>query len=451
MFLEKVKTPGLAHLSWVIGDGDRAAVIDPRRDINVYLDIARSQGARITHVIETHRNEDLISGASLLAEETGATVLHGPNADADIRYARTVREGEQITLGSVELKVLETPGHTDDSISVAIYDDNNSDAAVGVFTGDTLFIGDVGRTDFYPDRAAEVAGALFDSLNKVLALGDQAIVYPAHGAGSVCGSGMADREFSTVGHERLNNDMLQIRDRESFIQAKLDEQHYQPPYFRLMEKLNSEGGSCAPKPLALKPLTVEALAEKQNAGCEIVDIRSPETYAGAHVRDSLSLPVGLIAAYAGWLLDTQQRLVLVADSLEQAREALVNFSRIGFDRIEGAYTGGMTGWSAAGQPFSSLSLVSVDDVSRRLREKQDDWQLLDVRKAEEYQQQAIADARHLYLGHLNEEVDELDRDASYTVLCGSGMRAMVAASLLRRAGLMNVDVFLGSMGAWNNG
>ncbi|ROU00827.1 MBL fold metallo-hydrolase [Marinobacter sp. R17] len=450
MFLEKVKTPGLAHLSWVIGDGDSAVVIDPRRDIDVYLDIARSQGAQITHAIETHRNEDLISGSALLAEETGATVLHGPNADADIRYATTVRENDHITLGNVDLKVLETPGHTYDSISIAIYDRNKGDDAVGVFTGDTLFIGDVGRTDFYPDRAEEVAGALFDSLNKVLALGDQAIVYPAHGAGAVCGSGMADREFSSLGHERMNNAMLQIRDREAFIQAKLDEQHYQPPYFRVMEKLNAEGGRQAPKPLALKPLTVKALSEKQKDGCEIIDVRSPETYAGAHVHDSISLPVGLIAAYAGWLLDTNQRLVLVANSLEQAREALVNFSRIGYDSIEGAYTDGMTGWSAAGQPFSTLPLVSVDDVSRRLREKQDHWQLLDVRKAEEYQQQAIENSTHLYLGHLQEQMHRLDRGTSYTVLCGSGMRAMVAASVLRRAGMHDVEVFLGSMGAWNN-
>jgi hydroxyacylglutathione hydrolase len=450
MFLEKVKTPGLAHLSYVVGDGDRAAVIDPRRDIAVYLDIARDQGAQITHVLETHRNEDLISGAPLLAETTGATVLHGPNADEPIRYARTTTEPERIELNNLALEVLETPGHTEDSISIAVYDRNHSDDPVGVFTGDALFIGDVGRTDFYPDRAEEVAGKLFDSLNKLLALGDQTIVYPAHGAGSVCGSGMADREFSTLGHERRHNAMLQIRERDAFIKAKLEEQHYQPPYFRVMERLNADGGNPAPQPLTLKPLNVKALADKQADGCEVVDVRSPESYAGAHVRDALFLPVGLITAYGGWLLDTDQRLVLVADNLEQAREAMVHFSRIGYDHIEGAYTDGMAKWAATGQPFKRLPMVGQETVSQRLRENLANWQLLDVRKAEEYEQGAIDGTRHLYLGHLREEIDALDKSAFYTVLCGSGMRAMVAASLLKRADCLDVDVFLGSMGAWNN-
>lgn len=450
MFLEKVKTPGLAHLSWVVGDGTRAAVIDPRRDIGVYLDIAREQGAQITHVLETHRNEDLVSGAPLLAEVTGAQVLHGPGADEPIRYADTIHEPDRIDLNNLGLQILETPGHTDDSISIAVYDENDGGDPVGVFTGDALFISDVGRTDFYPDRAEEVAGKLFDSLNKLLELGDQAIVYPAHGAGSVCGSGMADREFSTLGHEREHNPMLRIRDRNAFIKAKLEEQHYQPPYFRVMEKLNTEGGSDAPEPLALKPLNVMELAEKQAGGCEVVDVRSPESYAGAHVRDALFLPVGLITAYAGWLLDTDQRLVLVADNLEQAREALVHFGRIGYDNIEGAYTDGMTMWAAAGQPFKKLPLVGREKVERRLREKLANWQLLDVRKAEEYEARAIEGTRHLYLGHLREEIGALDKGAFYTVLCGSGMRAMVAASLLKRANCLDVDVFLGSMGAWNN-
>ncbi|MBY6205525.1 MBL fold metallo-hydrolase [Halomonas denitrificans] len=450
MFLEKVKTPGLAHLSWVIGDADQAAVIDPRRDIDVYLEIAKSQGARITHVIETHRNEDLVSGAPMLAERTGARVLHGPNADQEIRYAETVRESDCIELGNLVLKILETPGHTDDSISIAIHDENNPGDAVGVFTGDALFIGDVGRTDFYPDRAEEVAGKLFDSLNKLLALGDQAIIYPAHGAGSVCGSGMAEREFSTIGHERLHNSMLQIRDREEFIEAKLDEMHYQPPYFRRMERLNAEGGSRLPTPMGLTPLDPETLLARRDEGCDVIDIRSPESYAGAHVEGALSLPLGLITAYAGWLLDPDRSLVLVADDLDQAGEALVHFGRIGYDRVEGAYSGGMAAWAASGNAFDSVPLVDAGDVSQRVGESKDLWQLLDVRKKEEFDRTAIEGACHIYLGHLADRLDSLDRDKAFTVLCGSGMRAMVGASLLRRNGFDRVDVFLGSMGAWTN-
>ncbi|MEX0758212.1 MAG: MBL fold metallo-hydrolase, partial [Tistlia sp.] len=250
MFVEKIKTEGLAHLSYVIGDGGEAAVVDPRRDCELYVELAHARGCRIAHVFETHRNEDLVSGAPILAAMTGAEVHHGPNPERPVVYADTVREGRRFTFGKLELAVLETPGHTDDSLSFALYDADFGSEPVGVFTGDALFIGDVGRTDFYPDRAAEVAGLLFDSLRKLEALGDQAILYPAHGAGSVCGDAMADREFSTIGYERRNNPMFALQDRDAFVEKKLNEHHYQPPYFRLMERLNMEGGEAVRRVLS---------------------------------------------------------------------------------------------------------------------------------------------------------------------------------------------------------
>ena len=229
MILEKIKSDGLAHLSYFLGSGSEACVVDPRRDIEVYLSAARRNGMRIVHIFETHRNEDLVSGAPALAEATGAVVWHGPNPDEPIRYAETAREGDVFEVGSALVRVLETPGHTFDSVSYVLFDQAYDNGAVGVFTSDALFIGDVGRTDFYPDRKREVAGLLFDSLRKIEAVGDQAILYPAHGAGSVCGSGMADREFSTIGHERANNARFVMDDREAFIEAKVAEHHDQPP------------------------------------------------------------------------------------------------------------------------------------------------------------------------------------------------------------------------------
>ena len=190
---------------------------------------------------------------------TGATVFHGPNADGEVVYARTTREGDKHKIGSLQIEVLETPGHTLDHVAYVLYDSEYPEGAVGVFTGDALFIGDVGRTDFYPDRKHEVSGLLFDSLRKICSLGDQAILYPAHGAGSVCGSGMADREFSTIGHERRNNPLLQIEDRAAFIDRKVNENHYQPPYFRLMERLNLVGGSPAPRSCGPPPLSLDQL------------------------------------------------------------------------------------------------------------------------------------------------------------------------------------------------
>jgi len=300
MFIEQIKSEGLAHLSYVIGDGGEAAVIDPRRDCTAYLETAGARGCRITHIFETHRNEDLVSGAPALAAATWAPVHHGPNPEGEVDYADTVREGASVRLGKLRLDVLETPGHTDDSLSFALYDTDAGDAALAVFTGDALFIGDVGRTDFYPDRAREVAGLLFDSLRKIVALGDQAILYPAHGAGSVCGSGMADRDVSTIGMERRSNRRLRIEDREEFIDAKVEEHHYQPPYFRRMEQLNLTGGPPLPRPLTPPPLTAQAFEE---AGALPVDVRGIAAFLGAHVPGSLALPADMVPAFAGWLLD----------------------------------------------------------------------------------------------------------------------------------------------------
>ena len=199
--------------------------------------------------------------APVLAEMTGAKVLHGPNADGEVAYAQTACEGDNYRIGQLEIRVMETPGHTFDHVAYALFDSEYPEKAVGVFTGDALFVGDVGRTDFYPDRKREVAGLLYDSLRKICDLGDQAIIYPAHGAGSVCGSGMAEREFSTVGHERCNNPGLQIQDREAFIDYKVGENHYQPPYFRLMERLNLEGGDPAPQVMRPKPISLRELGE----------------------------------------------------------------------------------------------------------------------------------------------------------------------------------------------
>ncbi|MEE4382095.1 MAG: MBL fold metallo-hydrolase [Pseudomonadales bacterium] len=446
MFVEKVRTEGLAHLSWVVGSGTEAAVVDPRRDVDVYLDIAHAHGCRITRIFETHRNEDLVSGAPLLAARTGAAVHHGPNPAEPIAYAETVRDGDRFTLGGVELRVLETPGHTDDSISLALYDPAFAeDTAFGVFTGDALFVGDVGRTDFYPDRAEEVAGLLHDSLGKLLALGDQAVLYPAHGAGSVCGSGMADREVSTIGFERRHNPRLQLETRAAFVAAKLAEHHEKPPYFTHMERLNTLGA----EPVRdTPPAPLSAAAFRELADVRIVDVREVTAFLGAHLPGSLSLPVGMIAAWAGWLLEPSETLVLVAADGEEAAAAVTVLARIGFDRIAGYLAPGLPAWAAGGRAFETIPAVDTETVRARLRGAPEGWTLLDVRGVEEVEAGRIDGSAHRFLGELPRSVDALDRGGHYTVLCGSGARATVAASVLRSAGVERVDAYLGSMGAW---
>ncbi len=450
MFLEKIKTEGLAHLSYVVGSDGEAAVIDPRRDVEVYVELARARGCRITRIFETHRNEDLISGAPILATLTGASVHHGPNAAGDVAYAQTTREGDEFAVGRIRLRVLETPGHTDDSISLLLEDTDFGADAVAVFTGDALFIGDVGRTDFYPERAREVAGRLYDSLQKLLAVGDQAVVCPAHGAGSVCGSGMADRELSTVGFERRNNPRLQMADRDTFIDAKVAEQHDYPPYFERMEQLNLVGGTPMASPPMPRPLTAAASEQALTRGVA-VDVRPASAYLGAHLPGSLSLPVDMIAAFAGWLLEADDDLVLVADDADQAGEAARRLGRIGFDRLAGYLAPSLTAWAATGRAFNTVPVVDARTVQARLEAGTADWVLLDVRSAEEVAAASIDGARHVYVGELAQRIDDLDQNDRHTVMCGSGARATVAASVLLRHGFEAVDLFLGSMGAWRSG
>lgn len=447
MFICMIKSAGLAHLSYLIGDGGAAAVIDPRRDCEVYLREAHARGCRITHIFETHRNEDLISGAPVLAALSGAPVQHGPNADGVVSYAHTVREGDAFAFGKLALRVLETPGHTDDSLSFALYDTAFSpDTAVGVCTGDALFVGDVGRTDFYPDRREEVAGRLFDSLHKLLALGDQAIVYPAHGAGSVCGGALADREFSTLGFERRHNPMLQIKDRAQFVAHKLAEHHYQPPYFRRMEQINLSGAGpvAVPSPAPLAASAFKAVRDTVN----VVDVRAVTDFLGGHVPGSLALPAAMVPAFAGWLLDPAQRLVLVANDAAQATDATEHLARIGYDGVQGWLATALPAWVAGGAEFGHVQAVDARSVHARCEEAHPDWTLLDVRGLPEVRKERIAGSRHIYVGELPTKLAGLDPRAAYTVMCASGARATIAASVLRRAGFERVDVFLGSMGAW---
>ncbi|WP_144097644.1 MBL fold metallo-hydrolase [Croceicoccus sediminis] len=444
MLLEKIKTPGLSHLSYIVGAGGKAAVIDPRRDCAIYVEKARAEGLEITHIFETHRNEDLVSGAPILAAMTGAKVLHGPNAAGDVAYAETAHEGDCFDIGQLRIEVLETPGHTFDHLAFVLHDTAYPDGPVGVFTGDALFVGDVGRTDFYPDREREVSGMLYDSLQKLLALGDQTILYPAHGAGSVCGSGMAEREFSTIGHERANNPRLQLG-REAFIEAKVAEHHYQPPYFRLMERLNLEGGDPAPRIMAPPVLSLDQF--KALEVDHVIDVREPLAWASGHFPGALCLPVGMIPAFAGWFVGEGESIALVGSDRGQIETAMEHLVRIALDNVVGGYVG-IVPAAAQGMGMQRLPTVVTEEVAERVAAGKAGWKLLDVRDADERAASAIDGSVHIYVGELAEKWRELDKDTHYTVMCASGMRASVAAGLLASKGFEKLDIYLGSMGAW---
>lgn len=448
MILEKIKSDGLAHLSYILGDGDEAIVIDPRRDCDVFLDIAAREGMRITHIFETHRNEDYVIGSLDLARLSGAVIHHG--AAMDFAYGESTSEGDTFDAGGLRLRVLETPGHTMESISLALTDRNYGDTPVGVFTGDALFVGDVGRTDFFPGRAREVAGMLYDSIfNKLLPLGDQAILYPAHGAGSVCGDSMASREFSTIGHERQHNPALQNTDRESFIDYKVAEHHDQPAYFRLMERYNKEGAPSLgelPRPCPLTPAQVEQAVRD---GAVLVDLRSPEAFAGVFIPGSLAIPLDMLPAYAGYLLDYEHDLILVPETLDQIPTAVRYLIRIGYERLAGYLKGGISAWEVSGRTYDRIGAVHASTLERRIKAAEA-FTLLDVRKITEFQESRLKKATHIFLGDLQKHLDEIDKSKPVVTFCASGRRAIIAASILKRHGFERVEDCPGSMEACEN-
>lgn len=452
MFFETVSSPGLAHLSYVIGDGGRAAVIDPRRDVDVYLDIAHRNGAHVTDIFETHRNEDLVSGARELSALTEAPVHHGWRLP--FGYGEGVRDGHCVALGTLTLTVLETPGHTHEHIAIVVRDTASGEAPLGVFTGDCLFIGSVGRTDFHPDRTRQDAEALHDSIfGKLLPLGDQAMLWPAHGAGSVCGSGMADRNLSTLGHERLTNPALQAESREAFVAARLEEDrlHVQPPYFREMERLNQDG----PQPLLrqppMAPVPADLFADMLEEGMLPVDVRDPEGWCGAHVPGAIALPLAVLSGYAGWVLPYDRPLGLIADGAAQAEEARAQLVRLGYERIRCRLDGGMHAWETEGRDYATSPAVHARDLKDRLDAAGSGFTLLDVRKPDELAGGVLPGSTPLFLGDLvtrgAEALGWVPFDRPVVTFCGSGLRAAVASAVLERAGHPRVETCLGSMAA----
>ena len=448
------KATGLAQLSYLVSSQGEAFIVDPQRDIAQYLDEAARQNVSIQCVIETHRNEDFISGAAALGEDLDIPVYHGINADAKIEYAQSVQSNDTVSVGALTLTVIETPGHTKDSICISVSDNTVSDEPVAIFTGDTLFVNEVGRTDFYPDEKEHVAGLLYDSLQKLFDLPETVIVYPAHGAGSVCGAGMADREFTTLGYERRHNPAWSVRDRQAFIDKKLSETHYYAPYFEQMERYNSIGQQKRIAPISLPRLPqreADAVYDQVSDGeIQLLDVRAISTYCTTHIKGSVFLPGGLASAYGGWFLQYDKPIIIVCDESAQAYDTALQLQRMGYSWFPGYVTAlpVMTGENDIDHKIGALEMVSAATVAHRVDEGSQSWRLLDVRKQEEVNTKALPHSEHLYLGHLFTEFKNLDSTLHYTCFCGSGMRATVAASFLEKQGFHHIDVFQGSMAAW---
>lgn len=449
MIFQRINSEGLAASSYFIGSGREAAVIDPRRDIDVYLREARQRCMEIKYVLETHRHEDFVLGSLALKAATNARICRGDNPQVTYADAR-LKDGETLALGSMTIRALETPGHTTDSLSFVLYDSGKPEVALMVFTGDALFAGSCGRVDLYGEsRRPECAASLYRSLHeKLLPLGDQALLWPAHGAGSVCGKGISDRDRTSLGYERQTNPWLAC-DRETFINKKVKEQPLYPPYFRRMERWNEEGAPPMPLAGGPPPVNIDTFARAiKEKDISLVDTRMPQAFAGGHVPGSLNILLEGMAVFPGWLLDLDKPIWLVTERAEDAAIASRYLTRIGFDRVEGYLCGGFEKWQNKGLPIGHVGAISVDALKVMLDAGH--IRVVDVREPDEWADGIVPGAETIFVGALKDHLPAGPKDVPIASMCSVGHRGSMGASILRRAGFSNVYNVLGGTTAWVN-
>jgi glyoxylase-like metal-dependent hydrolase (beta-lactamase superfamily II) len=442
----------LAQASYLIGSHGEAPVVDPRRDVEEYLEEAARRGLAIRWVIETHLHADFVSGHRELAERTGATIVFGERAGAAFPH-RAVRDGDEIPLGAGKLRFLETPGHTPESVSVLVYERASDERPKLVLTGDTLFIGDVGRPDLAGGRgftAKEMAGLLYDSLHgKLLALPDEVEVWPAHGAGSLCGRNLSSATHSTIGEQRRGNYALRPMSRERFVEMMTTDLPEAPPYFPMDVEINRAGApplADRPAPPALLPEEVRRLP---GAGAIVLDVRTPAAFGTAHLPGSVNIGLqGQFASWAGSLLPVPAPLVIVADDEGGAREAVVRLARVGLESISGWLAGGVLAWEQAGLPLASIPQMPVDELAARIAEAPTGLRVLDVRRPAEFAAGHVPGAASIPLDRLQRHAGEIDRSRPTAVVCASGYRSSAATSLLARAGFTDLYNVVGGTSAW---
>jgi len=448
MLFEMIVSEGIAHNSYIIGSGGSAAVIDPRRDCEAFLKIAARAEMSITHIFETHRNEDYVIGSQELSARCGAGIFHGANLS--FSYGNKVKEGDVFRFGSLELAVLETPGHTEESISLVVRDPDISPDPYMIFSGDTLFSGDIARTDFYgPDRRAEMAEKIYDSITKkILPLGDGVIVCPAHGAGSICGGEIADHPFTTIGYERKTNRLL-LKGKEAFVEQRIHESPYVPPYFRQMEQYNKTGAPVLGRLPRLHPLGITQVHTLIRAGAQVIDIRSPTAFGAGHIPGSLSIWRDGIPAFAGWFLTYEHPIVLIDDFNLGLDTVVRRLVRLGYDNIAGYLAGGFPTWFKGGQEIATVQTCSVQQLEERLRTEVPF--ILDVRDIRNYRAIGhIRGAHHTYVGEVPQFLPEIPRDDPIVVYCDAGWKGSLAASYLKKNRFRDVTNVLGGMQAWKN-
>jgi hydroxyacylglutathione hydrolase len=448
MYFEQFYLGCLAHASYLLGSEGDGIVVDPQRDVEIYLEAAQKQGLQIRHVFETHLHADFVSGHTELAARTGASIYLSRAAGATFPHV-DVDDGFKLRVGKLQIEVLATPGHTPESISLVVTDNEKGAQPWAVLTGDTLFIGDVGRPDLSPTHTPqELAGQLYDSLqDKLLTLPNTVLVYPAHGAGSLCGRNMRAERFSTIGTERLTNYALQIKDRDEFIRQMTSNLPARPDYFLEDAAINRAGATALadlPEPKAIAPSELKVMLDK---GANALDVRPGDEFVATHVPGSVSIPLsGQFASWAGAVLGLASRPVLIAATLEQLSEARIRLARIGIEDVAGYLQDGVEGWRKAGLPMASIARITPQELASRLADGS--IGVLDVRREGEFQAGHIDGADWHPLDRFKAALPEISKDARVAVHCKSGYRSLIACSLLQRGGYHSVVDVAGGFDAW---
>ncbi len=453
MYFKQFYLGCLAHASYMIGSEGEAAVVDPQRDVDQYIAEADAQGFKIKHVIETHLHADFVSGHRELASRTGAEIIFGASSGATFPH-RAINDGEQITLGRVTLCFLETPGHTPESISILVIDNDVSSQPQKVLTGDALFIGDVGRPDLAGGRgytAEQMAATLYDSLHsKLLRLDDAVEVYPAHGAGSMCGRNISKETSSTIGEQRRFNYALRPMSQAEFVRMMTADLPEAPAYFPRDAEINRTGAPALeelPRPNELTPGNVNNLSK---LGHLVLDVRPSAAFGNAHVPGALNIGLsGQFATWCGTLIRMGTPIVLIADDIAAVDEAVMRLARVGIDSVVGYLGGGMRAWDRAGLKISAIPQMPVDELHYRILEGAQ-LQLVDVRRPGEYDNGHVPGAINVTLAHLEQEVSSLNSNRPTAVICASGYRSSAATSILQRHRFAEVYNVVGGTNGWVN-
>lgn len=444
MKIEQIYTGCLAQGAYYIESEGEAAIIDPLRETEPYLKKAKEDGAKIKYIFETHFHADFVSGHIDLANKTGATIVYGPSAQTSYDIVEA-KDGQEFTIGKIKIQVLHTPGHTPESTCYLLLDENGDEKAV--FTGDTLFIGDVGRPDLAQKKGSltkeDLAGWLFDSLrNKIMPLPDDVIVYPAHGAGSACGKNMSSETWDTIGHQKETNYALRAdMTRDEFIKEVTEGLLPPPQYFAKNAAINKKGYESFDEVMkrgatALKPKEFETVANAE--GALILDVREKESFVEGFIPNSIF--IGLDGSFAPWvgalIPDLQQPILIVAPEGRE-KEAVKRLSRVGYDNAIGYLEGGFEAWKKSGGEVDHIETVDVEGFAKRVQSGEERT-ILDVRKPGEWGGEHLENAQHFALDFINEQMAEVSPDKPYFLHCRSGFRSTIAASILKSRGIHDV-------------